>query len=909
MTAPSEFTLSDRGDGARQEAGAVVAFLNLFLDDQARGTQRTLADYQARFPEFADAIAREHAALAGSDAKAAADSVGDRFRPLGEVARGGMGRIVRVWDRDLSRELAMKVLRDAGQGSRGRAAMARFLAEAKVTGQLQHPGIVPVHHVGSTDDGFPFFTMALVRGSNFEKVIADVRSAADGWTLARALDVLIRVCDAVAFAHSRGVAHRDLKPSNVMVGQFGETYVMDWGLAKVGPGAEAAPSDGGGAARPSGPALLTAAGDVLGTPPYMAPEQARGDTARVGPAADIYALGAILYHLLTGRMPFGEEGADTSSAGVLARVVVGPPVPVTQLDRSAPQELVAICEKAMARALEERYPSVAALGDDLRAFRDMRVVAAYEAGALAELRKWVRRNRLAAAAAAAAVLALLVGLVASLALKRRADWQAARAEAGYGTAVDAVDRLLVRVSESSLKDVPGAEKARRETLQDAREFYQAFLEEHGHRREVRRRAAGVNAALGKTHYELGEFDDAEARHRQAIALYDVLVAEAPDDPDLAYRRCWSWYQLSQILSLRKRLDEAEAALRGVLETVEAASARHPANTDFPWLAAAVENDLGHLFFLRGRGDEAIAHAERSVELAEALLQRAEEARTRRSLTRFRLNLGFMLIRHRRAPEAKAPLLQAIESYDAMLESDPRDPGLRGELASALQDLEHAHNSVGESEEAKAANRRSLELLLELVAEFPRISDNRSVLAGALNNRAIMRQNAGELEEALADLDEAIRHQRIALAAVPDHAHFRERLGNHLRTRLWGLKLMGRHRDIAAGADDLLDLGREDPRHWRDAGSMLLIAAGLALADASMTPDERQRICDELVARGAERVRTAMGKGLQKASWFDAPEYAAVRQHPGVLELLREIEAAAAAAAGPAQADGKTPAGR
>ncbi|MFH0947316.1 MAG: serine/threonine-protein kinase, partial [Planctomycetota bacterium] len=243
----------------------------------------------------------------------------------------------------------------------------------------------------------------------------------DGWNPTRALSLMLRVCEAMAYAHSKGVIHRDLKPANIMVGKYGETYVMDWGLARVLGKKDqkdlriqpqpSQPSTAVGSHRrdaagstPDSP-LITMDGDVVGTPAYMSPEQAAGRLEDIGPQSDVYAVGAMLYHLLAGHMPYLPPGMVLSQRAIWACVQQGPPSPLHQAAPTAPAELVAICEKAMARSIENRYRDMEELAVDLRAFLEHRVVAAYESGAIAELKKWVKRNQgLTATAAAAAVL-------------------------------------------------------------------------------------------------------------------------------------------------------------------------------------------------------------------------------------------------------------------------------------------------------------------------------------------------------------------------------------------------------------------------------------------------------------------------------------------------------------------------
>ncbi|MEX1024546.1 MAG: protein kinase [Planctomycetota bacterium] len=364
-----------------------------------------------------------------------------RYRLGEEVGRGGMGTVVRVWDQDLRRTLAMKVLTatpspDGPIADKDEERLSRFLEEAQITGQLDHPGIVPVHDMGIGEDGRLYFTMRLVRGRELKEVLDLARENKDGWTLTRAIGLILKVCEAMAFAHSKGVVHRDLKPSNVMVGRFGEVYVMDWGLARVlgrrdeherdrvRPAA-ADPSSlsivrtvrrDEQALDPESP-LITLDGDVVGTPSYMALEQAEGKLSQLGARSDVYSLGAVLYFMLTGRAPYVEPGERISPHVVLQRVLQAPPAPVSKYAKQAPAELVAVCEKAMAREARHRYGSMLDVAEDLQAYLEGRVVRAYEGGAWAEFRKWTTRNR-GMAAALTGIICLVLASIVGFALQK-----------------------------------------------------------------------------------------------------------------------------------------------------------------------------------------------------------------------------------------------------------------------------------------------------------------------------------------------------------------------------------------------------------------------------------------------------------------------------------------------------------
>ncbi len=296
-----------------------------------------------------------------------------RYRIDGEIARGGMGSVLKGRDPDLGRDVALKVLRDDLRDDPGM--VRRFVEEAQIGGQLQHPGIVPIYELGTFADLRPFFAMKLVKGHT----LAELLEARDGPDddRPRFLSIFESIAQTVAYAHARGVIHRDLKPSNVMVGSFGEVQVMDWGLAKVLPrggvvdDAEAGKldrqetviaTDRSGSGEPG----LSQAGSVMGTPSYMAPEQARGEGERVDERADVFALGSILCEVLTGDPAF----LGRSSGEILRKAALGDLADaVARLDAcGADAELVAIARDCLAREAEDRPRHAGAVAEQVTAY-------------------------------------------------------------------------------------------------------------------------------------------------------------------------------------------------------------------------------------------------------------------------------------------------------------------------------------------------------------------------------------------------------------------------------------------------------------------------------------------------------------------------------------------------------------
>jgi len=324
-----------------------------------------------------------------------------RYLVIGEHARGGLGRILKARDCDLDRPVALKeLLRES------KDAESRFAREAEITARLQHPSIVPVYEAGRWSNGKPFYAMKLISGQSLATAIHQRSALRDRLAL---LPTLIAVADAIAYAHEQGVVHRDLKPSNVLIGRFGETVVIDWGLAVDTRGPQRAASR----QHPVNAAKLAVVGAVMGTPEYMAPEQARGQA--VDSRADVYALGAMLYHLVAGAPPY--EGS--SSAEVLSKLTAGPPVPLEKRQPGISEELAAIANKAMAREQDERYPSAQELAADLRRFQTGQLVGAHQYSLYRLIRRWLRRHRPLIAMAALCIALLISGSV--IALRRILD--------------------------------------------------------------------------------------------------------------------------------------------------------------------------------------------------------------------------------------------------------------------------------------------------------------------------------------------------------------------------------------------------------------------------------------------------------------------------------------------------------
>ena len=696
-----------------------------------------------------------HVASAGptsTHAAARALPIDDRRFELGdERGQGGVGRVFRARDLRLERTVAVKEL-TPGAGAR---AEARFVREALVTARLQHPGIVPVYDAGQRPDGKPYFAMRLVAGRTLDDA---VRAAAGLEARLAFVPHVLTGAETIAYAHSEGVVHRDIKPGNVMVGDYGETVVVDWGLARdlrVGASGDGEDDDDdqGKGLYEASHAERTRVGAVIGTPPYMPPEQARGEA--VGERADIYAIGAILYFVLAGQPPYAGD-----VEAVLTRLTSEPPPPLTQLVRDAPRDLVAVVEKAMARDPERRYATAKELAGDLARFATGQLVSArrYSLGTL--IWRWVRRHR--AAVAVATLLSLLLVVSSTLGIRRivlerdRAEEQKSVAERQKNLAegerraaeslaqfmlVDLRDKLLP-IGKLELLEGVGT---RVET------YYKSLTTSVGTLDAARRhQRAQALVILADVQRGLGKRDQARASYQAAATLFEALSQEKPADLEILGNVVEGHLHLGELATEAGDLGAALSEFRAALATSERLLQLSPAEDEHANRAVY----KGHLRLgdaLRNHGEIEAALAEYRASLA--IAQRFEAMP--KSATVWSQDLVDSLTRVGDMEEGHGDLAAAIPHYreaaeriEKLAAASPDDTRLQTSLVIARVRVGDSHTEQHDHAAAARSYASAADAMAKLVATDPKNLMWKRMFA-------MMRLKQGDAESEQGHLDEAM----------------------------------------------------------------------------------------------------------------------------------------------------------
>jgi tetratricopeptide (TPR) repeat protein len=672
---------------------------------------------------------------------------GARYRPLRFHARGGLGEVFLARDDELNRDVAFKRIRpELGSDPDLRR---RFVREAEVTGQLQHPGIVPVYGLSRDEAGQPCYAMRFIEGESLRDAIQAYHRRPTPLAFRQLLQRFITVCQTVAYAHNKGVIHRDLKPANIMLGRYGETLVVDWGLAKPTATGSVVPL-------PEAAADSTQVGQALGTPAYMAPEQAAGRWNEVGPASDIYSLGATLYELLAGRASV--QGRTIPE--VLDNVKRGVFLPPRQANGSVPRALEAVCLRAMALQPRDRYPSALALAEEVERFLADEPVTVYREPLPARAARWARRHP---AQVAGGVVGLVVAAVALAGItlqseysrqalaqaQQQTDQQRQRADTNLSRAMKAIDRMLTKVSDERFAHLPQFEEERKKILEDALALNRELAEVNPTEPQARLAAGQAYARLGDISLLLDQVAAARQHYDKALALLGPLAQENPEGADYQQalanavdQRGISCWKDPPEDDFKAKTLECFTQARAIWERLLQAE---PGNVDYLVHFAATNYRVALALRANGRQAEAEPVYQKTMELQKQLVA------TDSSIVDYQATLGSVdfsaaanYLDQQKAREAADAYLQGIALFEKLIKTYPDHPKYLKELAYAYGNLGSSNAREGRLDEAQQDFARSAAYGERLIEDHPGVPEYRTYLPFALANLGrlyLQRQNS------------------------------------------------------------------------------------------------------------------------------------------------------------------------
>lgn len=730
------------------------------------------------------------------------------YEILAPLGQGGMGVVYRARHIELKRIVALKMLLPQSHVSIEQR--ERFRAEAEAAARLQHPHIVQIYEIGD-QGGRPYIALEFVDGGGLDKKLAGMPQPARF-----ACELLEPLARAMHVAHQRGVVHRDLKPANVLLTADGMPKITDFGLAKQ------FDVDAG----------QTRSGAILGTPSYMAPEQAEGRKEAIGPCSDVYGLGAILYEVVTGRPPF----RGTTLLETLEQVRSRQPVPPRSLQPDLPRDLETICLKCLQKEPHRRYASALALADDLRRFRHGEPIHARPAGRAERLWRWCRRQP----AVAALIVVLVAGLagVAALWVVAQHERTAARHERDQAAHNFQLARWTVRefcliVGKDPRLRTRSLDGLRQDMLESAVQVCEEFVRQRSDVPEVLAQQGETYALLGTIKMLLHSEAEAFELFQQAQALFDQVARARPTVPDYQNNLAALHLNLGWVYKSRGQRDQAEAAYLRARELFDQLAGGQPDVPDYRANLAGSYSNLGNLYLESNRLDQAETAFRQAVDLGEAVVQQAPDRLDfQLSLSSYYVDLAGLYKKRGRLDRTEAPYLRALALSEPLARADSGRHAIRSTLVRSLSSptgiyrltaqvttdatghlarihlqLGDLYQKTGRQEQAEKATRRALELSEQQFRDHPTGLQSRDHLALSLDSLGQLYLHTHRLGQAEPPLRRALALRQELALEYPNQEGYQDNLAQSHEQLAWWYKSSGQREQAEAAfrqAQDIWD---------------------------------------------------------------------------------------------------------